>query len=145
MGVLTLAAVTFLGSSSEDAHLKTETEIIEDAGGEHIEEELVTLSDTEINELGIKLETVGSQKLQMHTDLTGEIVPDPDKIAHIVPRFAGVVKNVYKEIGDKVKKDEVIAIIESNESLVTYEVKSSIDGAVLDLHMTPGELIGDDK
>ena len=31
--VLTLAAVTFLGSSSEDAHLKTETEIIEDAGG----------------------------------------------------------------------------------------------------------------
>ena len=143
--VLTLAAVTFLGSSSEDAHLKTETEIIEDAGGEHSEEELVALSDAEINELGIKLDKVGSKKFQMHTDLTGEIVPDPDKLAHIVPRFAGVVKSVYKEIGDKVKKDEVIAVIESNESLVTYEVKSSIDGVVLDLHMTPGELIGDDK
>ncbi|MBU0472712.1 MAG: efflux RND transporter periplasmic adaptor subunit [Bacteroidetes bacterium] len=113
-------------------------------GDEH-QEESVKLTDSEINELGIQLEKVSSKKLQMHTDLTGEIVTDPDKLAHIVPRFAGVVKTVSVKIGDKVKKDEVIAVIESNESLVNYEVKSSIDGVVLELHMTPGELIGDDK
>jgi len=106
---------------------------------------IIQLTDAEINELGIQLAKVGQKKLQMHTDLTGEIVPDPGKLAHIVPRFAGVVKTVYKDIGDKVKKDEVIAVIESNENLVSYKVKSSIEGVVLDLHMTPGELIGDDK
>jgi cobalt-zinc-cadmium efflux system membrane fusion protein len=112
---------------------------------EHSEdEEIVKLTSAEIDELGIVLDNVSSQKLQLHSDLTGEIVPDPYKLAHIIPRFSGIVKNVYKEIGDKVKKDEVIAVIESNESLVAYEVKSSIDGVVLNLHMTPGELIGDE-
>jgi cobalt-zinc-cadmium efflux system membrane fusion protein len=103
------------------------------------------MSNAEMDELGIELDQVGPKNLQMHVDLTGEVVPDPDKLAHIVPRFAGVVKKVYKEIGDNVKKDEVIAVIESNESLVTYDVKSSIDGVVLNLHMTPGELIGDEN
>ena len=131
---------TEIHSAEEAGHTEKNIE-----GEEHTEEEIVTISDSEIKELGIELDTVGSKKLQMHTDLTGEIVPDPDKLAHIVPRFSGIVKTVYKKIGDKVKKDEVIAVIESNESLVTYEVKSSIDGVVLELHMTPGELIGDDK
>ena len=150
--VLTLAAVAIFGNSGDDVNLGNQAdEHIEEAGDEyrgnqeHSEEELVTLTDSEINELGIRVDEVGPQKLQMHTDLTGEVVPDQDKLAHIVPRFAGVVKTVSKKIGDKAKKDEVIAVIESNESLVTYEVKSSIDGVVLDLHMTPGELIGDDK
>lgn len=150
--VLTLAAVTFFGNSSEDDYLVNQAdEHIEKVGDEdhgneeHSEEELVTLTDSEINELGIRVDEVGPKKLQMHTDLTGEIVPNPDKLAHIIPRFTGVVKTVSKKIGDKVKKDEVIAVIESNESLVKYEVKSSIDGVVLDLHMTLGEFIGDDK
>jgi cobalt-zinc-cadmium efflux system membrane fusion protein len=114
-------------------------------GEEEEHNESVMLSDEELSELGIAVEKVNSQKLQLHKDLTGEIVPNPGKVAHIVPRFTGVVKTVYKKIGDRVKKDEIIAVIESNESLVTYEVKSSIDGVVLELHMTPGELIGDDN
>lgn len=106
---------------------------------------VIILSDSVITELGVKTDIVGPKQLQAHSDLTGEIVVDPDKLAHIVPRFAGIVKKVYKKIGDKVSKDEVVAVIESNESLVTYNVDSSIDGVVLDLHMTPGEFIGDDK
>ena len=108
-------------------------------------EEIVSLNDEEIKELGIVLDKVGSKEIQMHTDLTGEVVPDPDQLAHIVPRFTGIVKSVYKKIGDNVKKGEVIAVIESNESLVTYNVESSIDGVVLNLHLTPGDLIGDDN
>ncbi|NOX66309.1 MAG: efflux RND transporter periplasmic adaptor subunit, partial [Chlorobi bacterium] len=77
--------------------------------------------------------------------LTGEVVPNPYNVAHIVPRFAGIVKVVYKKIGDKVKKGDIIAVIESNESLVQYDVKSLINGTILELHMTPGELIGDEK
>ncbi|MBT8385894.1 MAG: efflux RND transporter periplasmic adaptor subunit [Ignavibacteria bacterium] len=114
-------------------------------GEEEEHNESVMLSDEELSELGIAVEKVNSQKLQLHKDLTGEIVPNPGNVAHIVPRFTGVVKTVYKKIGDRVNKDEIIAVIESNESLVTYEVNSSIDGVVLELHMTPGELIGDDK
>ena len=142
--LLTLAFITFTKSESNDKLLKTNNTNHEQEN-KHTDEGIVKLTDSDIAELGIELETVGSQKLQMHSDLNGEIVPDPDKLAHLVPRFTGVVKSVNKEIGDRVEKNEVIAVIESNESLVTYEVKSSISGVVLEMHMTPGELIGDEK
>ena len=104
-------------------------------------EEIARLSDGELQEFDIELATAGPGKLQIHTDLTGEIVIDPDRLAHVVPRFPGVVKEVRKKIRGKVGKGEVIAIIESNESLAPYEVKSLIDGAVIEMHMTQGELI----
>lgn len=106
-------------------------------------EDIVNLSDEEIKELGIVIKKVESKKLMHFDNFTGEIVPNPEKLVHIVPRFAGIVREVYIQMGDRVKKGDLIAIIESNESLVTYEVKSSLDGVVLELHMTPGELIGD--
>ena len=110
-----------------------------------VHEEIVELDEGEIAELGILISEVSSQKIQTHKDLTGEIVSEPYNIAHIVPRFNGIVKTVHKRIGDRVKKGEIIAVNESNESLSTYQVKSSISGAVIELHMTPGELIGDDN
>lgn len=117
---------------------------------EHPEKEeehsdVIKISDKVMKEFGIEVKTAGKGKLQIHKDLTGEIVPNPYKVAHIVPRFTGIVKSVYKKIGDEVKKGDKIAVIESNESLVKYEVTSSIDGTILELHMTPGELIGDDR
>lgn len=105
--------------------------------------EIAKLSPEVMREFGVETAEAKSGKIELHLDLTGEVVPNPYKVAHIVPRFGGVVKNVNKKIGDKVKAGEVIATIESNESLVEYKVKSSIGGTILELHMTPGELIGD--
>lgn len=103
---------------------------------------IVKLSDDEIKELRIEVETAKPGFIETHIDLTGEIVTDPTKVAHIIPRFGGVVKEIKKQIGDYVKKDEVIAVIESNESLAPYEVKSLINGTITNMHITPGELIG---
>lgn len=114
----------------------------EKSGGEH-GGEIARLSDEELQEFGIEIATAAPGKLQIHTDLTGEIVIDLDRLAHMVPRFPGVVKEVRKKIGDKVGKGEVIAIIESNESLAPYEVTSLIGGIVIEMHMTQGEVIED--
>ncbi len=115
----------------------------EEERGGHEEEEIVQLSADELAEFGIELATAGPGNLQVHTDLTGEIVIDPDRLAHIIPRFPGIVKEVRKKIGDRVKKGEVLAIIESNESLVPYKVKSLISGTVIEMHLTLGEVISD--
>ncbi len=109
------------------------------------QDEIVKISISEMEEFGIVVRTAGPDTIQMHTDLLGEIRPDPSKIAHIVPRFEGIVKKIYKAIGDKVKKGETIAVIESNESLVNYNVSSAIDGTVIDMHMSPGELVSGDS
>jgi len=142
--LLTLGVMHFINREVPDNQIVEEKSLNENHDNEEHEEELVELNENQIKELGIVLDNVSTKKIKLHKNLAGEIVPDPDKLAHIVPRFQGIVKQVYKEIGDRVSKDEVIAVIESNESLVTYEVTSSMDGVVLNLHMTPGELIGGD-
>ncbi len=143
-----LAIFIFFGESATH-HDEDNTEGIEHGheeeghGDEEGHSEAINISDEVMQEFGIELQSAGEGKIAVHKDLTGEIVPNPYNVAHIVPRFAGIVKDVYKKIGDSIKKGDKIATIESNESLVSYDVTSSIDGTILELHMTPGELIGD--
>jgi len=148
--IMISAALTLSQCSKEESNMHSDTEAHqheaeenEAEGHEGHEEEIVMLSEEEMTEFGIEIATAGPGKLKQHLDLTGEIVIDPDRLAHIVPRFAGIVKQVNKKIGDRVTKGETIAIIESNESLSPYEIKSMIDGQVIDMHLTPGEVISD--
>ena len=134
------AVVTATETAHEDHASEGETHAEEEGEGHA---EIVTLSDEELKEFDIQLATAGPGKFGIHKDLTGEIVPDPERIAHIVPRFPGIVLEVRKQIGDRVKKDEVLAVIESNESLAPYEVRSLIDGTVIEMHLTRGEMVSD--
>ena len=109
---------------------------------EHEDEDILQISNNVIKEFGIEIAVVGSGKFERHVTLPGEIVAAPDRLAHMVPRFPGVVQEIRKQIGDKVKQGEVLAVIENNESLVPYEVKSLIEGVVIDIHLTKGEVTG---
>ena len=112
---------------------------------EEKEKSFVQLNDKELEEFGIQVATVSPVTIREHIDLTGEIITDPNRLAHMKPRFSGIVKEIRKAIGDRVKKGEVIAVIESNESLVKYKLTSAINGTVIDMHMTLGENVGDDS
>jgi cobalt-zinc-cadmium efflux system membrane fusion protein len=61
---------------------------------------------------------------------------------HVVPRYPGVLKEVRKKLGDRVAKDEVIAVVESNESLQRYEVRSELAGTIIEKHAALGEFVG---
>jgi len=148
--IITLLSTTLFRSEEQGKSLTYGEQVVTantkslNNSGEKKQMEIAKISPEIMKEFDIEVATAGPGKIELHLDLTGEVVPNPYKVAHIVPRFAGIVKNVYKKIGDKVKKNDIIAVIESNESLVTYEVKSSINGTILELHMTAGELIGDE-
>lgn len=121
-----------------------ESETIQSEEHNEVEEhsEVIKLSDEVMKEFGIEVKEAGSGIIKNHIDLTGEIKAEPSKISHIVPRFSGIVQQVNKTVGERVSKGEVLAVIESNESLTTYEVSSLIDGTIIEMHMTQGELIG---
>jgi cobalt-zinc-cadmium efflux system membrane fusion protein len=94
---------------------------------------------------GIELGTAGPRTLALVQELPGEVVVNADRLAHIVPRFPGIAREVRTQLGDHVKAGEVLAIIESNESLSPYEVKSLIAGTVIEKHITLGEFVRDDS
>ncbi len=111
----------------------------------HEEEQIVTISKQEMAEFGVQLATAASGTLQLHVNLPGEVIIPPDNLAHVHPRFPGIVKKVLKHIGQPVKKGEVLAIVESNESLVEYPIKSLIDGTIVEKHLTIGEVVDDSR
>lgn len=85
-----------------------------DEHDEH-DEEIVQLSDAELREFGVILATAQAGTLSKYVELTGEIVLNADRIAHVVPRVAGIVREVRVTVGDQVKKGQLLAVLESRE------------------------------
>lgn len=88
-----------------------------------------------------KLETLiaGSANIQETINVYGQIVVNPENMRHISGRFDGVIRKVNASIGSFVKKGQVLATIESNESLTTYSVKAPISGVITERHANSGE------
>src|SRR5690606_36339709 len=90
----------------------------------------VVLSPAAVAGGGIETAPAGPRTMHIGLDLPGEVVLNADRLAHVVPRFPGIAKEVKKALGDRVSADEVLAVIESNESLARYDVRSMISGVV---------------
>jgi len=73
------------------------------------------LSDEAIKNAEIETAIVGPQTIKGTIELPGEIGLNETKVVHIVPRLDGVVKQVFKHLGDEVSRGEALAIIESRE------------------------------
>ena len=82
---------------------------------EHGDEDIVKLDEKELREFGIELSKAGPGRLHIYVTLPGEITVNADRLSHIVPRVGGVVREVYKTLGDRVRKGEVMAVLESRE------------------------------
>jgi len=73
------------------------------------------LSDEVIKNAGIGVSKAGPATLKNTVRLTGEIGLNEERVAHVVPRLDGVARKVRKDLGDKVKRGETLAILESRE------------------------------
>jgi len=103
-------------SHVEDGH--------EEEGEDH--EEHIELSDSEIKEFDIKIDTAGSGSIKETLTLPGEITLDPDRLIHIVPRVSGITKHVYKTQGDRVQTGDLLATLSSRE---LAEIKAETEAA----------------
>jgi len=91
---------------------------------------------------GVVTETAGPGKVASLATVMGSIVLDPTGHARVNARFTGLIREVRKNIGDKVSAGEALAFVESNESLQPYQVKSPIDGIVIARNKNVGEITG---
>ncbi len=73
------------------------------------------LPEEAVANAGITIARAGPAKLTRVLRLTGEIGLNEEKVVHVVPRLDGVVKKVFKDLGDKVTEGEVLAVLESRE------------------------------
>ncbi len=105
----------------------------------------VPLSDAKIETAGIELAQASAGVLRDSLLLNGMVQPNHESLVQVTPRFPGVVREVRKRIGDRVQKGDVLAVVESNQSLTPYELKAALAGTVIDRQTTLGEYVSEQK
>lgn len=112
-----------------------------EAGGARTKD--VEIAPEAAKEAGIETAVAGPALLRELLPLYGVIAPNAERMRSVSARFAGVVKTVTAHIGDAVTAGEVLATVESNDSLQTYPVTAPIAGAITAREVNPGETVGE--
>ena len=105
----------------------------------------IRISGHTAQEFGFQVSPVGPAVIEETIKLTGEVRANNDRLAHIVPRFGGVVTEAKKQVGDRVSSGEILAIIESSRSLTPYSLEAMFDGLIMEKHATRGEAVGTER
>ena len=114
IGLIGSAAVLISGrtSGAEEATRSEETHG-ESGKREHHDEAPIVLSAEQAKAAGIRIQAAGPGKLEATAEFPGEIRFNEDRTAHVVPRLAGVAESVDADLGQVVKKGQVLAVIAS--------------------------------
>ena len=84
------------------------------AGEEHKEEEKkIAFTDAQIQAAGVAIDSAGPARIRSSLQLPGEIRFNEDRTAHVVPRVAGVVESVPSNLGQEVRRGQVLAVLSS--------------------------------
>lgn len=92
---------------------------------------------------GLETEVAGPGIIRETVSVYGWVAPDAERERHIYARFAGTLESVEVSVGDRVRKGQALATVESNESLVPYTITAPIAGVITERHAHPGEQTGD--
>ena len=68
-----------------------------------------------VHQAGVDVELVDRQPIVESISGSGEIVYDPTRLASLASRVPGSVWTVQKNVGDRVQKDEILALIDAAE------------------------------
>jgi len=120
IGTLSLSMLNFQWACTDNPNnsdMQEENEAFLDAdheehAGTHT---MVRFTDIQMREFGIETGPATSGILPVEIVLPGEVVVNADRLAHVVPRVSGVVREVHKNLGDSVRQGEVMAVLESRE------------------------------
>jgi cobalt-zinc-cadmium efflux system membrane fusion protein len=136
----TLAAMMLAACGERHADQGAVHPEAEDA--EHHDE--VRIDEKTAAELGIRIAKAGAGTVRDAHEVQGLLTPIEGRHARIRARYPGPVQAVRAGVGDTVKADETLALVESNVSLTTYAVTAPFAGTILDVAVGPGDLAGDE-
>jgi hypothetical protein len=137
------------GSQEEESHEGHDHgAVVEDLheGHDHgADAEGIQLTAEMISTAGIEIHEAAGGTIAKSTVFPAEIKLNRDRTAAVSPRYASIVRQVFAEIGDMVRKDDVLASMENRETMAVYTVAAPLDGVIITKDLATGETAGDDK
>ena len=92
---------------------------------------------------GIEIARVGPATIGETRELYGTVALSPTARSEIRGQFPGRIVSVTKAVGDRVRRGELLARIESSESLQVYPVYATVGGVVAERNGNPGDVTFD--
>ncbi|HEB56804.1 MAG TPA: HlyD family efflux transporter periplasmic adaptor subunit [Gammaproteobacteria bacterium] len=89
--------------------------------------------------LDIETSIAGPVVMQKTISVYGQITANEERIRKISARFDGVIKSVFPSLGDRVRKGQKLATVESNESLQLFTISAPIGGVITQRSANAGE------
>lgn len=102
-----------------------------------------TISAAAAERAGVTAESAGPATMTETLAVYGQVKLNANQVARAVPRFGGIVREARKAIGDTVTAGEVVALVETNQTLATIEVKAPLAGVIVDRDVNAGETVPD--
>jgi cobalt-zinc-cadmium efflux system membrane fusion protein len=101
------------------------------------EPQTVKFAEDDLKFSEIEVATAGPGHIDKAIEVVGEIVMNPDSVAHLTPRAQGIVSKTLKGPGDKVTTGEVLAVIDSpemgNAKIEYFTARMNLDNAKIEL------------
>lgn len=91
----------------------------------------VELSPEAVARAAIDVAPAGPAHIDVRVEAPGEVRLNGERMLIVRPRFAGVVTDMRKRLGDAVQQHETLALIHSNESLTEYSIKAPMTGRIV--------------
>ena len=117
----------------------------ESHGDEHAEHEegKAEITQDSAKRMGVLIKKSGKATVDQTIPLTGRITLNQNTKADVRARFSGIVRSVNIDLGERVERGQVLAVVESNESLQDYNVVAPISGVVLERNTNIGDVASD--
>ncbi|WP_372845961.1 efflux RND transporter periplasmic adaptor subunit [Pontiella sp.] len=116
---------------AEDAH----------AGHDHgAESGGMALSEAMIQKVGIRIHEAEGGRIAKSSVFPAEIKLNRDTTAAVSPRYAGMVRKVFVEIGDAVEKGDPLATLENSETMAVYTLEAPQNGVIISKDLAVGEV-----
>lgn len=91
---------------------------------------------------GVTVEKAGPAVLGETLPLTGRVEITPEGQAEVHARYPGRVMALNVQLGTRVSRGQVIARVESSDSLQTYPVTAPVSGIIVEKNVNVGSITG---
>jgi cobalt-zinc-cadmium efflux system membrane fusion protein len=112
--------------------------------GDHAAEG-IELSDEIRAKIGVRLQVAEGGTIASSSVFPAEIKLNRNRTAAISPRYPSIVRQVFAEIGDAVRKGDVLASLENRETMAVYSVSSPRAGVIISKDAAVGETASEDR
>ena len=111
LAIAALVLVRGRAPAVQDEHAEESSQ--EEHGAGHKEDGVIRFSDAQVQAAGSTLQDAGPRQMETFIRMPGQIALNEDRTAHVTPRAAGAVELVPANLGDRVRKGEVLAVVAS--------------------------------